>query len=1103
MDKLKSIKMDSIRNKMANISLVGDAYHFDDQRNKLEDIRKLLDSKSHSDKMEAMKTLIAMMTIGRDVSAFFPDVVKNVVAEEMDVKKLVYMYVIHYGSKKPDLALLSVAPFQKDLQSTNPLTRASALKALTSMRVPVIVPIILIALGSAVKDSSAYVRKSAAHAIPKIYTLCRSLMKADEIEPSQRAQLVEHIEKLLEDREVMVLSGALYAFMQICGPGEHHLLHKPFKKICHLLADMDEWGQCVCLKLLLYYCRKEFANPEAQAEEEEYDSDEDEKLLAEINPDLKTAIKVATNLIHTTNNAVMLSIMSFLFHCAPRADCIIAVKLLVTHLRTHKENRYIILANIGTMAETHPELFIPHYKSFFVRSGEPECVKELKLDIMSKLATESNVAQILGEFRDYTLDWNLSFRCATVEAIGRCAAILPTIAESCLRLLMNLVQTASPEVAAKSIVVMRQLIQKNPAEYPNVIKSLIRLLDKIEVPAARATIIWIIGEYRNQVSEYAPDCLRKLAISFREEDVAVKLQTLNLAVKLFLSNPSQTKKLFKYILDLGRYDTNYDLRDRCRMVRAVFWQNKKAKGQEESETSQMLRTKLQEMFLVEKPVPVVESPFKDRDRFVLGTLSHAVVHSAGTRYESLPDWPAVPPDHDLRDQGEPMVEEKINNRFSSSRPKDTEAFLNEDDDAGSSFKSGYSSSMVSSGSQTTLATDADDTSQTTLTSSSEEDEEDDEEDEQENETKSEYDDEEDDESEEDGDSSEIVIMVPETKANKGRVQMKMEESSEEGSEDEDSVEEEDDDDVEEDVESSKPSRSKQDDFLLLFPEQQKANEQPKSAKAEALDAFDMMMGGPAAGSASANYSPMDDLLNEMNSRPKALAPQAKRSFSLPTVGACGVLLEEEKSEGLRVEYSYLRRESGFGKNYILVGLTLTNTGSESITNIKLQSVDQAVIKGFKPVDGLQGGELVSREISIELSGKNAFPMRISTQEEEHQCRLDVPFGEAMRPKVITNAEFLQNQQRLSGMQSQNKKRKGINLETAVAGFTRCFNVAAIQEDVGANYIARFASTLLSSKHTMLIELKEGRDKNSVSFHVNSEDFFELTTCITAISKIVF
>jgi len=498
-------------------------------------------------------------------------------------------------------------------------------------------------------------------------------------------------------------------------------------------------------------------------------------------------------------------------------------------------------------------------------------------------------------------------------------------------------------------------------------------------------------------------------------------------------------------------------------------------------------------------VPVVESPFKDRDRFVLGTLSHAVVHSAGTRYESLPDWPTVPPDHDLRDQGEPMIEEKSSNRFSSSRQKDTEAFLNGDDDVGSSLKSGYSSSIVSSGSQSTSATDADDTSQTTLTSSSEED---DEEDAQEEETKSD-DDEDEEESEEDPDSSEIVIMV----TDKAKAQVKMEESSEEGSEYDDSVHIEDDDDEEEDdedVEQSKPSKTKHDDFLLLFPQEQKVNERPKSAKAEAMDAFDMMMGGPAAGTASANYSPMDDLLSEMNSRPKAMAPKPKRSFSLPTVGACGVLLEEQKTEGLRVEYSYLRRDSGFGKNYILVGLTFRNTGSESITNVKLRSVDQGVvIKGFKSVEEVHAGELVSREISIESNGKNNLPLSISAEEEEHQCRLEVPYGEAMRPNPITSAEFLQNQQRLSGMQSQNKKVKGINLEKAVAGFTRCFNVAAIQEDVGANYIARFASTLLSSKNTMLIELKEGRDKNSVSFHVNSEDFFELTSCITAISKIVF
>jgi vesicle coat complex subunit len=43
----------------------------------------------------------------------------------------------------------------------------------------------------------------------------------------------------------------------------------------------------------------------------------------------------------------------------------------------------------------------------------------------------------------------------------------------------------------------------------------------------------------------APDCLRKLAKSFTDEDDSVKQQILNLAVKLYQSNPKQTALLFK------------------------------------------------------------------------------------------------------------------------------------------------------------------------------------------------------------------------------------------------------------------------------------------------------------------------------------------------------------------------------------------------------------------------------------------------------------------------------------------------------------------------------------------------------------------------------
>jgi hypothetical protein len=37
---------------------------------------------------------------------------------------------------------------------------------------------------------------------------------------------------------------------------------------------------------------------------------------------------------------------------------------------------------------------------------------------------------------------------------------------------------------------------------------------------------------------------------------------LNLAAKLCLTNPKQTKVLTQYVLNLAKYDMNYDLRDR-------------------------------------------------------------------------------------------------------------------------------------------------------------------------------------------------------------------------------------------------------------------------------------------------------------------------------------------------------------------------------------------------------------------------------------------------------------------------------------------------------------------------------------------------------------
>ena len=91
-----------------------------------------------------MKWLLAMLSKGNTVAEFFPDVVKNVVVKSIEVKKMVYIYLVHYADFNDmcrEIALLSINSFQKDLAGTNQLIRGLALRVMTSIRVADIIQV--------------------------------------------------------------------------------------------------------------------------------------------------------------------------------------------------------------------------------------------------------------------------------------------------------------------------------------------------------------------------------------------------------------------------------------------------------------------------------------------------------------------------------------------------------------------------------------------------------------------------------------------------------------------------------------------------------------------------------------------------------------------------------------------------------------------------------------------------------------------------------------------------------------------------------------------------------------------------------------------------
>lgn len=53
------------------------------------------------------------MTLGNDVSSLFADVIKNMQTEDLELKKLVYLYLSTHARTKPTLVVLAVNTFVK------------------------------------------------------------------------------------------------------------------------------------------------------------------------------------------------------------------------------------------------------------------------------------------------------------------------------------------------------------------------------------------------------------------------------------------------------------------------------------------------------------------------------------------------------------------------------------------------------------------------------------------------------------------------------------------------------------------------------------------------------------------------------------------------------------------------------------------------------------------------------------------------------------------------------------------------------------------------------------------------------------------------------
>jgi AP-1 complex subunit beta-1 len=72
-----------------------------------------LTSPKRATQLAAVKSVIAMMTTGKDVSALFPQIVNAMQTDNLELKKLCYLYLINYSRMNADLTIMAVNTFVK------------------------------------------------------------------------------------------------------------------------------------------------------------------------------------------------------------------------------------------------------------------------------------------------------------------------------------------------------------------------------------------------------------------------------------------------------------------------------------------------------------------------------------------------------------------------------------------------------------------------------------------------------------------------------------------------------------------------------------------------------------------------------------------------------------------------------------------------------------------------------------------------------------------------------------------------------------------------------------------------------------------------------
>jgi len=225
-----------------------------------------------------------------------------------------------------------------------------------------------------------------------------------------------------------------------------------------------------------------------------------------------------------SNSAVVLSaakvIMRYLDYVTDtekvRSICRKMAPPLISLMNSEPEIQYIAIRNLNLIIQKRPYIIDKEVRVFFCGFQDPLYVKLEKLEIIIRLADLKNVDSLLNELKDYAQEVDVVFVRKAISAIGRIAIKLDKAADRCIQVLHQLINTKIDYVVQEAIIVIKDIFRKYPNKYESIIRDLCENLKALDNVDARASMIWIIGEYGERIDN-AVELIMNFSENFKDE----------------------------------------------------------------------------------------------------------------------------------------------------------------------------------------------------------------------------------------------------------------------------------------------------------------------------------------------------------------------------------------------------------------------------------------------------------------------------------------------------------------------------------------------------------------------------------------------------------